>query len=209
MNLMSLVLAKHVGSVLTLPLAATIAREVSPSSPLLPSEWAPDSYGAYTLQAERLVSAYDTLRGQRMRYLAETNPGQRNDLTDWDRLMESQRTGEHVIFTARDQAGDIVASLWLWFGPDLDTQRLTVQDDIFYVLPEHRGGMLAVRLWQYAERCMFAIGARDAQFHSRLDNRAQRMAFFLGYTPTATRVKKTSDGDSFAHVPARHTKATQ
>ncbi|WP_213956352.1 hypothetical protein [Variovorax sp. dw_954] len=204
---MSLVLAKHVGSVLTLPLAATIAREVSPSGPLLRDLWPAGAYGAYTLQSERLVSAYDALRGHRMRYLAETNPGQRNDLTDWDSLMESQRIGEHVIFTARGQAGDIVASLWLWFGLDLDTQRWQVLDDIFYVLPEHRGGMLAVRLWQYAERCMFAIGARDAQFHSRLDNGAQRMARYLGYTATATRVKKTSDGDSFADVPTRHTKA--
>lgn len=205
MNLLSLVLAKHVGEELTLPLATTIAREVSPASPLLPSLWPRADYGDYTLQSERLRDAQEELEGQRARYLAETRPGRRNDQTDWGRLAELQRLGEHVIYTARLRStGAIAGSLWLFVGRELDSDTHHATDDMLYVDPSHRGGLLGLRLVQYGERCIFALGVRSATFHFRLANGADRMARYLGYEPVSTRVTKTHDGDDFAGVPTRH-----
>lgn len=209
MNLLSLVLAKHVGEQLTVELATAIAREASPASPLSPLLWARGEFGDYTFQCERLNSAREELEGQRARYLAETRPGQRNDLTDWDRLTELQRLGLHVIYTARyRQTGAIVGSLWLFVGRDLDSGVYSVTDDLLYVDPNHRSGLLGLRLVQYGERCIFALGVRSATFHFRLENGADRMARYLGYVPVSTRVTKTHAGDSFADVPTRHKGST-
>jgi hypothetical protein len=204
-NALSLVLAKHVGSVLTVALARKIAFDVSPSQAYPPATWAPVVYGDYTFQCERLANVLPALQGQRLRYLAETRPGQRNDRTDWDRLLEAQRTGSHVIYTARDQrSGDIVGSCWLFVGFDLDSGELAVTDDMLYVNADHRGGLVGLNLVKYAERCIFALGVRSATFHFRQENGSHRMARFLGYRSIATRVTKTHDGDSFADVPTRH-----
>lgn len=206
-NLISLVLAKHVGETLTLPLASEIAREICPRTPLDPSLFSPSEYGEYTFQCEMLVGpAYAELQGQRRRYLAETMPGERNDLTDWDRLIDLQRCGDHVIFTARDRSGVMVGSLWLFLGFHIDTGRYHATDDLLYVHPDHRDGWLGVRLVQYGEGSTFAIGARSAVFDFRLENGAVRLARYLGYQPVSTRVVKVHDGEDFDAVPTRHMK---
>lgn len=205
--MLSLVLAKHMGNMLTLDLARTIAREASPSRPFRPELFMPvEKWEGYTFQCERLIGrGREELQYQRLAYLAETR-GQACS-PDWGKLEELQRIGHHVIFTARNQAGDLAGSVWLYTVDDIDTRKPMVTDDMLYVEPAHRG-RLGVKLVQYAERCIFAIGIRSATFHFRSANRADRLARYLGYTPISTRVTKTHDGDSFAAVPTRHKGST-
>lgn len=203
--MLSLVLAKHMGESLTLDVARAIAREVAPTRAYSPDLWAPMEWEGYTFQCERLNGiGSEELKFQRWAYLAET----RGFCTpDWGKLEELQRIGHHVIFTARNQAGDLAGSVWLYTVDDIDTRKPMVTDDMLYVEPAHRG-RLGVKLVQYAERCIFAIGIRSATFHFRSANRADRLARYLGYTPISTRVTKTHDGDSFAAVPTRHKGST-
>ncbi|MNX86361.1 hypothetical protein D3C86_1182420 [compost metagenome] len=204
-EMLSVALARQVGRVLTPDLAVAIAREADsePDFTVDPIQFAPRVWGDFSFQCETLAAAGLPLRQQRVSYLYETQPAL-PARPDWARLLVMQRRGHHVIFTARHgEARRLVASIWLFLDWSIDTEARTVTDDLFYVEPAHRGGMLAARLWQYAESSMFAFGVRDAVFHSRLDNGAARLARYLGYRAVATRVTKTHLGDDFAEVPTR------
>lgn len=204
-EMLSVALARQVGQVLTPELAKAIVREAcsNPDLSIDPGRFAPEHHGGYTFQCERLADAEDELVAQRTRYLYEVSDGA-PVLTNWRRLREMQHRAELVIFTARDGAGQMVGSVWLYVGANIDTTRLSVTDDLLYVEPAHRGALVGLHLVQYAERCVFALGVREATFHFRLENGADRMARFLGYTPDGIRVTKTHNGDSFADAPTRH-----
>lgn len=204
-ELLCVALARQIGRELTPELAIAIAREADsdPDHTVEAHHFPSEAWCGYSLQCEPLRVGGAELRGQRKCFLDETAPG-KPAVTDWARLSVLQRSGAHVTFTAR-AASRLVASLWLFLDWNLDTGARMATDDLFYVEPDHRGGMLAARLWQYAERSMFACGVREAVFHSRLDNGAARLARYLGYQPVATRVTKTHAGDDFAGLPTRHT----
>lgn len=205
-EMLSVALARQVGRVLTPDLAIAIAREADsdPDFTVDPLQFEPRAWGDFTFQCETLAAAGPPLRQQRVSYLYETQ-SESPPRPDWARLLVMQRRGHHVIFTARHgDARRLVASIWLFLDWNIDTAARTVTDDLFYVEPAHRGGMLAARLWQYAEASLFAFGVREAVFHSRIDNGAQRLARFLGYRPISVRVTKTHTGDDFAVVPTRH-----
>lgn len=205
-EMLSVALARQIGQVLTPELAKAIAREASSSPDLSVDPWqfAPERHGAYAFQCERLIDGGLDLRQQRCSYLYETSAGA-PIRTDWRRLHELAHRGELVIFTARAiDGGALVGSVWLYVGTNLDTGMQHVTDDILFVDPAHRGALAGVQLVKYAERCVFGMGVREATFHFRLVNGADRMARFLGYTPDAVRVTKTHYGDEFADAPTRH-----
>lgn len=204
-ELLSVALARQMGRTLTVELAKEIVREAEaePDLAVANAKFVQERWRGYTFQCETLQTGGQALCDQRASYLRETAPG---DLpqTDWARLTLLQRRGHHAIFTARQAGlGTLAASIWLFVDWNIDTGARCVTDDLMFVEPAHRGGMLAPRLWRYAEASMFAVGVREAVFHSRLENGAERMARFLGYRPIATRVRKTHSGDDLAGAPTR------
>ena len=206
-EMLAVALARNIGKVLTPELAKEIAREASsaPDLSIDPWQFAPEHADGFTFQCERLMDGGQDLRQQRAAFLYETSDGG-PVRTDWARLISLNHQGHQVIFTVREPvAKRIVGSVWLWVGVSIDTGDREVTDDLLYVVPEHRDRLLGLKLVQYAERCVFALGVRRADFHFRLGNGADRMARYLGYTPISTRVTKTHTGDDFAGVPSRHT----
>jgi len=205
-EMLSVALARHMGQVLTPELAKAIAREAcgNPDLSIDPWQFAPERHGGYAFQCERLIDGGLDLRQHRASYLHETSNGA-PVRTDWRRLHDLAHRGQLVIYTAREIQGNaLVGSVWLYVGTNVDTDVMNVTDDILYVEPAHRGSLVGLHLVQYAERCIFALGVREATFHFRLENGADRMARFLGYTPDAVRVTKTHYGDQFADAPTRH-----
>lgn len=206
---LSIALAKWVGHVLTLDVAKEIAcsANTSPDRHIDPARFPVEKHGDYTLQCERLRDALPALRTQREAYLTECYP-EREQAIKWDRMLDLARSGALVIFTARGrQDGAVLGSMWLIPGESLDRDALTVSDLMFYVSPERRGSPLAGKLFRYSEQCIFSMGIREASFHFRLDNGADRMARYMGYTPHSIRVTKAHHGDLFAEVPTRHKEA--
>lgn len=203
--MLAVALAKQIGNVLTPELACEIAREAcsDPDLSIDPWQFEPEHKGGYVFQCERLMDGGLELRQQRASYLYETSDGA-PIRTNWARLIEMSRQGRLVIFTVRTSTGTLVGSVWLLVGDNIDTGRLAVTDDLLYVDRAHRGGLVGLHLVQYAERCVFALGVREATFHFRLENGADRMAKFLGYRSVSNRVTKTHDGENFADVPTRH-----
>lgn len=203
--MLAVALARQIGQVLTPELARAIGREAAsrPDVSVDPWQFVPERKDGITFQCERLLDGGLPLRQQRTAYLYETSAGA-PIRTDWARLVNDSREGRQVIFTARGAGGALVGSVWLYLNVNVDTGRQCVTDDLLYVEPDQRDKLTGLRLVQFAERCIFALGVREATFHFRIENGADRMARFLGYTPVSTRVTKTHTGDELAGVPTRH-----
>ncbi|GHC72603.1 hypothetical protein GCM10007320_08590 [Pseudorhodoferax aquiterrae] len=202
-EVVALALAKHKGQLLTTEVAKEILRDLNSDHSVDPARFEPRRCGEYRLQCERLRDALADLAEQRGTYLAERFP-LRVHSTDWLHLLDLAQSGALVIFTARDAAGALVGSMWLNLGRNADTGAMRLTDDLMYIDPAQRSGMLAARLWRYAEECTFALGVREGVVHLRMENGADRLARFAGYQPDALRFIKSHSGDNFADAPTRH-----
>lgn len=199
-------LATHVGEVLTLDLAKQIVREVlnATDQSLEPARFGQDVSGRYTIQAEYLLAAMPELARHHAAYHREVNPDGPALDYDYPRALDRARAGEALLVTGRAD-GRMVASLLVFFNRRIDTQTLVAQDDRMFIDPEHRGGMLAARLWRFAQRAGLSLGIREGWIESRGDNRAGRLAEFMGYRPVATKYVMTAAQDACGpEVPTRH-----
>ena len=202
-----MLIAPLVGEVLTQERATALVRALGgpgPDDSVDPKRFSVERRDGYTLQCENLMQALPELQAQRGAYLKERYPGERMNVA-WGRLLSMARDGRLVIFTVRSvEDGRLLGSCWLMPYTSVNTSRQAVLDDMLYIRPEYRGGLMVVRLWRYAERAMFSLGVREATFQSAHDTGAARLAKFMGYRPIANLVKKAFDGDVFAGVPTRH-----
>lgn len=196
-----LALAPYIGSTLTTEKARAIVDSLKKDAADLKAP--PAVWRGFTFQRERLADGFGLI-AQRVAYLTERWP-ERICRPNWRRLEAMDKDGSLIIFTAR-QDHVLAASLWLFRGQSLDSSQDAVTDDLWYVAPEYRSTGVGMRLWKYSEETMFDDGVREAIFSMRHDNKALRAAQFMGYTPVATQVMKTVQGDDFNLAPTRHTR---
>lgn len=195
-RLLSLVMAKHIGQTITLELATIMAKELLGvvENPVDVTQFAPLEYKGYVIACERLEDIQAEIHPLHERHWAEVenHPGTMALNGDYEQVIDRERAGQMLQFTARVQAtGELVGNMRVYLGVSLHTQTLFCSEDTFYLLPEHRGGFLAVRLWQFVERCVVALGVKEVHFDSKLVNKADKMALYLKYTPVATKFTKT------------------
>jgi hypothetical protein len=189
----SITLAKAIGRTLTPELALEIARELfnSPDLSFPPGRFEPAHYKGYDFALESFREILPELHELHALHYAETE-GYRAGIAmnpDYDAMAQSEHNGQLMQFTAR-QDSKLVANMRVYLTQSRHTQTLIASEDTFYVLPEHRGGFMAVRLWQYVERCVIAAGAREICFDSKTMNKADSMAKYLKYKPVAIKFIK-------------------
>lgn len=155
-----------------------------PDTPIDLAPFAAQDYKGYTIQLERFSQILPELQPLHERHYLETetyragiplNP-------DFATICQRECAGQLLQATARIKAtGELVGNMRVYLGTSLHTQTLFCTEDTFYLVPEHRGGFLAVRLWQYVERAVIALGVREIFFDSKRVNHADAMARYLKY----------------------------
>ena len=185
-------LAKHLGETLTVDLAVLLVRELFPDLAHAPEKFGVASYKGYTFQVERLAAVLPELHPLHQAHYAETELYRASIpmMPNYGGMKEREQAGQLIQFTARSAIGELVGHMRVYVSPSQHTDTLIATEDSFYVMPEHRGGFLAVRLWQFVERSVIAIGVREIYFSSKLVNKADAMARYLKYQPIATRFAK-------------------
>lgn len=198
-------MAMHADKPLTQELASAILAAMDDDLSIPPSTFRTEVWQGFTFQAERVATTLRELAPLHDAYHRETRTRETAPDFDVARLLEAERAGTLLMFTARSLAGELVGVMRVRIGWTLEDQRLTAGDDFFFVKPERRGGLLAVRLWQFMERECFRFGVVEATFRSLHVSNAPAMARYLGYRPLGTIFHKVAqDGGDYSTVPTRH-----
>lgn len=191
-------LATHVGHMLTLELAQKIAQQIceTPDKSFDPQNFLPVDYKGYVLALEQFRGILPELHVLHQRHYAEVDTSGIPLNGDHDAIKLSEHNGGLMQFTSRVKAtGELVGAMRIYIGLSRHTQTLFAEEDTFYVVPEHRGGFMAVRLWQFAEAAVIKAGVREITFDSKTMNHADSMARYLKYRPVSTKFSKTIPKD--------------
>lgn len=104
----------------------------------------------------------------------------------FDKYIDAERRGELIFITLR-KAGEIVGYFIGFIAPGLHYSTcLTCQMDIFYVLPEHRGGGSGFQLFKYVEQQLKQRNVQRMFVGSKMHKDASWLFEKLGYTPVET-----------------------
>ncbi|MFW2042663.1 GNAT family N-acetyltransferase [Acinetobacter sp. ULE_I001] len=104
----------------------------------------------------------------------------------FDRYIAAENRGE-LLFVALRKAGEIVGYFIGFVAPALHYSTcLTCQMDIFYVLPEHRGGGAGFQLFKYVEQQLKSRGVQRMFVGSKMHKDASWLFEKLGYTQVET-----------------------
>lgn len=189
-------MAQRMGQTITKETAVSILRDLFPDRSYDPGQFEPQTYKGYTFRCERFSEVLDELHPLHMLHYEETEKyrlGIPLDV-DYEAIQERERSGGVLQFTARcTDTGELIGNMRVFVLRSLHTKTLFTKEDTFFVRQDHRGGFMAVRLWQFAERAGRAIGVKEIRFSSKLVNKADQMAKYLKYTPVATEFVKFID----------------
>lgn len=192
-NQLRTALAQHLGRELTPEVAAAIEAAARPAGqPIDVKALGYCLHQQYAIQAEPFQDVLPRLHQLHALHWQETER-HRHGLPlapDYEAMAERERAGRMVQFTVRDSGGDIVGHLRMYLGVSLHTGTLFAEEDTLFILPEHRGGMLAVALLRFVERALRGIGVREIRADSKLVNRADVLMRRLGYDPVALKFVK-------------------
>ena len=188
-------LALRKGQTITPEMAVALVRELFPDRSYAPELFGQTVYADYVFQCERFTEVLPELHGLNELHYAETEDylaGIPMD-PDYKGMQESEHAGRLIQFTARVKAtGQLVGNMRVYIYRSMHNQKLFCEEDTFFVLKAHRGGFMAVRLWQFVENAVrYAVGVRGVEFDSKLSNKADKMALYLKYKPVSTRFIKT------------------
>lgn len=184
-------LAQYMGQTLTSDVAVALVRELFPDRSRDPAGFESMTYGDYVFAVERLRDIVSEIHPLHEAHFLETEKHRLGFGLDvnYPYYLEAERDGRLLQLTLR-VAGKLVGNIRMFVGKSLHTGTLYATEDTFYVLPEYRKGIMAVRFWQYMERAMRQLGALEIRTDSKTLNRADRLNVYMGYTPIATKFIK-------------------
>lgn len=191
-------LAVNLGHVLTPELAAAIEAQAcaTPDHAIDCAALGSERHGEYLIRAERLRDVLPELHPLHVLHWHETEK-HRHGLPldpDYDGMLTRERAGRLVQFVAR-RDGAVAGHLRMYLGRSMHTGTTFAEEDTLFILPAHRGGMLAVALLRFAEGALRRLGAREIRADSKLINRADVLMKRLGYKPVALKFIKVFGAD--------------
>ena len=199
--------AESIGQVMTREKASEIMAVLRGTNgyPIDHTQFPQEDAGAYTMACEPFART-DEMEALHAAYHAATDDTGEPLNYDYDLMYRLWCVGSMVQFVTREKAtGRLVGVMRLYVGRCERTGTRYCKDSMFFIYEQHRGQMaLAVGLWRYAERSMFAYGVRKVSFTSLLKPGAEKMAKFLGYQPKGTLFVKTHAGDDYQALTTRH-----
>lgn len=120
---------------------------------------------------------------------------------DYDYLVEMERMGRLIQFTARDvDTNHLVGNIRLYVQKSVHTGTLYASEDTFYLLPTYRKGWTGLRFWRFAERAAQQIGVREMRTDSKVLNDVHKLNIFCGYTHVANKYVKVFDNKELSNV---------
>jgi len=107
----------------------------------------------------------------------------------FDRYNAYDKAGWLFQYTARSE-GQLVGYATMYLTPSMHSQVLIATEDTWFLLPDYRKGMNAVRFYKYVQDDLFKRGAQEVIMTAKLTNAAGRILEFLGFEEVAKQYSK-------------------
>lgn len=189
---LSIALARHIGTTLTVEAAKQIAQDVmGASQPIDLSKFSPRQCGTLTFAVERFADILPELEVLHRMHWAETEKHRQGIPLnpDLEAAMEDERRGELLQFTVR-HGGRLVGNLRVYIRTSRHTQTRFAVEDTIYLVPAHRSGRTAIRLLEFMEDCVRDLGVLELRASTKQVNRTDKLLEFMGWKPVATELVK-------------------
>lgn len=106
-----------------------------------------------------------------------------------ERYAQYEDAGWLLQVTAR-QDGRMVGYATMYVTPSMHTQQLIATEDTYFLDPEHRKGLAAIRLYKFAEQECRKLGAVEMMMTEKQETKVGRILQFLGFTQVARQWSK-------------------
>jgi GNAT superfamily N-acetyltransferase len=174
-----------------------MAARLGEGSPIEIGRFEPVEHRGYVIAIERFTDVLDELHDLHVKHYSETEK-HRQGLPlnpDYQAMADAEASGKMVQFTVRKD-GALVGNLRVYVGVSLHTgtpfavfptrtKDVGSEEDTLYLLPEHRGGFLAIALLRYAHGVLIDLGMRQIRANSKMLNKAGVLMKRIGYTHIA------------------------
>lgn len=187
-------LAAHFDQVITPEVATAILQAAcfQPDRSHDPAKFGEQQYMGLVFRSERLRDILDEVAPLHETHFAETEK-HRHHLglaVDIDYLIEQERAGNLIQFTAREAGGGLVGQVRMSLQQSIHTQTLYAEEELLYLDKSVRRGFTAVRFIQYVESCMRLVGAQEMRTLCKLATGSHRLMEYLGYTHLSNQYTK-------------------
>lgn len=195
MNLQALqsALENNLGNKLTPELAAGIFQAALQTIPnrIDISQFGSLEYSDYFIQCEYLEDVLQEVAPLHQAHWHETE-SYRHEIAlkpDYERVIESERAGQLLLFTVRCDEG-VVGNCMLYLSKSTHTGKLIAEEDTIFILPSHRKGRVGIKLIQYAEDILKRLGVTEVRVTVKTVNRVGDLLKALDYQHTANQLVK-------------------
>lgn len=117
-------------------------------------------YQGYAIAIEPFAACVDEFKPLHVAQWDEIEEQRPAFRPDYQRFMDSEAIGQFFQITAR-QDGELVGGVGFFVTPSIWTQLWIAEETALYLKPEHRKGLLASTLCQYAEQVCRALGVSE------------------------------------------------
>lgn len=185
-------MVKYLGKTITPEVAAAIEAEAfsEPERSIDPMRFAPKVYRGLVFAIEGFRDISGELQALHEAHWQETERARAGLALRprYEYLNAADRRGELLQVTAREN-GALVGHARFYLFDDIHTSTRGAKEDAFFLQPQVRRGFNAIRLWQYAERCLADLGVLEVRTDSKVLHDAEgnvirnvgRLNEFLGY----------------------------
>lgn len=183
-------LADNLGKTLTPELCVlleAIAGRIAPDpTPIDLGQFEPRDCGnGYVIAPERFDNVLQELKPLHEMHWLETEKHRHGLVLKpaYEAMSADDRYGNLLQFTVR-RAGDLVGNLRMYVHESRHTDNRIASEDTLHVHPEHRDGMLGLKLVRYAESCMSKLPrVAEIECNSKTLNKADVLMRRLAYSP--------------------------
>jgi GNAT superfamily N-acetyltransferase len=179
-------LGKTITPELCVLLEAAAGRIAPDPTPIDLAQFEPYAHGDYVISVERFDSVLPELLPLHDLHWYETEL-HRHGLAlkpNYQAMSAHDGAGNLLQFTVR-HLGALVGNLRMFVLPSMHTDGRIAEEDTLFVHPDHRDGMLGLKLLRYAESCLRKIGVESIEANSKTLNNADVLLRRMGYTPVA------------------------
>lgn len=156
-----------------------------------PAKFGEKTSGGLVFRAERFRDIVDELHPLHEQHFAETEIHRLGFglKPDYDYMVDMERQGRMVQFTARDN-GKLIGNIRMYVQESLHTGNQYASEDTFYLLPEYRKGWTALRFWRFMEDSVRSIGVQEIRTDSKVINKVHKLNEYCGYKHVANKYVK-------------------